>query len=57
MCRKVQELLDCGVAAGDIAVITPYAAQVRFLREQLPVAGLGRSTAWTVSRAGRRRPS
>jgi ATP-dependent RNA/DNA helicase IGHMBP2 len=40
VCRKVQELLDSGVAAGDIAVITPYAAQVRFLREQLPVAGL-----------------
>ena len=24
-------------AAGDIAIITPYAAQVRFLREELPV--------------------
>jgi predicted DNA helicase len=40
VCRKVQELLDCGVAASDIAVIAPYAAQVRLLREQLPVAGL-----------------
>ncbi|MFH1921231.1 MAG: AAA domain-containing protein [Planctomycetota bacterium] len=40
VCRKVQELLDSGVAADDIAVITPYAAQVRLLREQLPVAGL-----------------
>jgi len=40
VCRKVRELLDCGVAAGDIALITPYAAQVRLLREQLPVPGL-----------------
>jgi len=40
VCRKVQGLLDCGVAAGDIAVIAPYAAQVRLLREQLPVPGL-----------------
>ena len=40
VCRKVRELLDSGVAADDIAVIAPYAAQVRFLREQLPVPGL-----------------
>jgi superfamily I DNA and/or RNA helicase len=40
VCRKVQGLLDSGVAAGDIAVIAPYAAQVRLLREQLPVPGL-----------------
>ena len=40
MCRKVQGLLDCGVAPGDIAVIAPYAAQVRLLREQLSVPGL-----------------
>jgi len=40
VCRKVQGLLDCGVAAGDIAVIAPYAAQVRLLRERLPVPGL-----------------
>ncbi len=40
VCRKVQGLLNCGVAAGDIAVIAPYAAQVRLLREQLPVPGL-----------------
>jgi len=33
--RKVQTLLDAGVAAGDIAVIAPYAAQVRRLRELL----------------------
>jgi superfamily I DNA and/or RNA helicase len=40
VCRKVQRLLDCGVAPGDIAVIAPYAAQVRLLREQLSVPGL-----------------
>ena len=40
VCRKAQELLDAGVAAGDIAVIAPYAAQVRLLREQLSVPGL-----------------
>ncbi|MCX6044910.1 MAG: AAA domain-containing protein [Chloroflexi bacterium] len=33
--RKVDELLAAGVAATDIAVISPYAAQVRRLREQL----------------------
>jgi superfamily I DNA and/or RNA helicase len=38
--RKVQGLLDCGVTPGDIAVIAPYAAQVRLLREQLSVPGL-----------------
>ncbi|MDY0165580.1 MAG: AAA domain-containing protein [Thermoguttaceae bacterium] len=38
--RKVQELLDCGVRPADIAVIAPYAAQVRLLRELLPVPGL-----------------
>lgn len=40
VCRKVRGLLDCGVAASDIAVIAPYAAQVRLLREQLAVPGL-----------------
>ena len=40
VCRKVQGLLDSGVAAGDIAIIAPYAAQVRLLREQLLVPGL-----------------
>jgi superfamily I DNA and/or RNA helicase len=39
-CRKVRGLMDCGVAARDIAVIAPYAAQVRLLREQLAVPGL-----------------
>jgi ATP-dependent RNA/DNA helicase IGHMBP2 len=38
--RKVKELLDAGVAAEAIAVITPYAAQVRLLREKLPIPGL-----------------
>ncbi len=36
VCRKVQQLLDAGLSAADIAVIAPYAAQVRLLREQLP---------------------
>jgi superfamily I DNA and/or RNA helicase len=40
VCRKVRELLDAGVTAEDIAVIAPYAAQVRLLREQLVVPGL-----------------
>jgi ATP-dependent RNA/DNA helicase IGHMBP2 len=38
--RKVHALLEVGVPAKDIAVIAPYAAQVRRLRELLPVAGL-----------------
>src|SRR5207237_4265361 len=38
--RKVRALLDAGVSAGDIAVIAPYAAQVRLLRERLSVPGL-----------------
>jgi ATP-dependent RNA/DNA helicase IGHMBP2 len=38
--RKVRALLEAGVAATDVAVIAPYAAQVRLLRERLPVAGL-----------------
>ena len=38
--RKVRELLDAGVAAGGIAVISPYGAQVRLLREMLDVPGL-----------------
>jgi ATP-dependent RNA/DNA helicase IGHMBP2 len=32
--HKVQELMEAGVPAGDIAVIAPYAAQVRWLRER-----------------------
>ncbi|MGA2621120.1 MAG: AAA domain-containing protein, partial [Thermoguttaceae bacterium] len=38
--RKVQELLDLGLHGADIAVIAPYAAQVRLLRELLGVPGL-----------------
>ena len=37
--RKVQELLEAGVAPGDIAVIAPYSAQVRLIRECLGAAG------------------
>jgi superfamily I DNA and/or RNA helicase len=38
--RKVRALLEAAVTAADIAVIAPYAAQVRRLRELLPVPGL-----------------
>jgi ATP-dependent RNA/DNA helicase IGHMBP2 len=38
--RKVEALLAAGVAPTDIAVIAPYAAQVRRLRQALPIAGL-----------------
>jgi len=38
--RKVGELIDAGVAGGDIAVISPYGAQVRLLRELLDEPGL-----------------
>jgi superfamily I DNA and/or RNA helicase len=40
VCRKVRALLAAGVAAGDVAVIAPYAAQVRLLRDGLAVPGL-----------------
>jgi hypothetical protein len=40
VCRKVRALLRAGVAAEAVAVITPYAAQVRLLREKLAVPGL-----------------
>jgi ATP-dependent RNA/DNA helicase IGHMBP2 len=40
VCRKVQELMDAGLPATEIAVIAPYSAQVRLLREQLRVPGL-----------------
>jgi superfamily I DNA and/or RNA helicase len=40
VCRKVQQLLQAGVAAETIAVIAPYAAQVRLLRERLTSPGL-----------------
>ena len=38
--RKVQALLEAGVAASDVAVIAPYAAQVRLLREVIDVERL-----------------
>ncbi len=33
--QQVQNLLDAGLSPADIAVIAPYSAQVRLLREQL----------------------
>jgi ATP-dependent RNA/DNA helicase IGHMBP2 len=38
--RYVQHLVDAGVSPREIAVIAPYAAQVRLLRDQLSIAGL-----------------
>jgi len=38
--HKVQELLNVGVDARDIAVIAPYAAQVRWLRQHAPERAL-----------------
>jgi predicted DNA helicase len=38
--REVRALLEVGVRPEDVAVITPYSAQVRRLRELLPVPGL-----------------
>lgn len=38
--RHVQALLAAGVPPMDLAVITPYAGQVRWLREQLAIPGL-----------------
>ncbi len=37
---KVQQLLEAGLPASEIAVIAPYAAQVRWLREHAPEGGL-----------------
>ncbi|HMX73145.1 MAG TPA: AAA domain-containing protein [Anaerolineales bacterium] len=33
--KKVDELLQCGVSPADIAVISPYSAQVKLLREKI----------------------
>lgn len=38
--KKVKSLLDSGLPAEDIAVIAPYAAQVRLLRDQFEGQGL-----------------
>lgn len=35
VCRKVEALIAAGVSPNDIAIISPYAAQVRLLRTQL----------------------
>jgi hypothetical protein len=40
VCRRVAGLLDAGVPPTAIGVITPYAAQVRLLQNQLQVPGL-----------------
>jgi ATP-dependent RNA/DNA helicase IGHMBP2 len=40
VCRKVRALLGAGVAPEAVAVIAPYSAQVRLLRERLAVPGL-----------------
>jgi superfamily I DNA and/or RNA helicase len=40
VCRKVRALVDAGVPSDSIAVIAPYAAQVRALRERLGTIGL-----------------
>lgn len=40
VCNKVRALLEAGVRAECIAVIAPYAAQVRFLRERLTMPEL-----------------
>ncbi len=40
VCRKVHALLDAGIPVGAVAVIAPYAAQVRLLRQRLAVPGL-----------------
>jgi superfamily I DNA and/or RNA helicase len=40
VCRRVRALLEAGVVPADVAVIAPYAAQVRLLRERLAVPGL-----------------
>jgi ATP-dependent RNA/DNA helicase IGHMBP2 len=40
VCRRVRALLEAGLKPADVAVIAPYAAQVRLLRERLAVPGL-----------------
>lgn len=38
--RKAQELLTAGLEPRQVAIIAPYAAQVRYLRQQLDIPGL-----------------
>ncbi|MCC7117629.1 MAG: AAA family ATPase [Anaerolineales bacterium] len=33
--KKLNELIECGVAPTEIAIISPYSAQVKFLREKI----------------------
>lgn len=40
VCRRARALLEAGLAASDLAIIAPYAAQVRWLRQQLAIPGL-----------------
>lgn len=40
VCSKVRALIDAGLPPNDIAVIAPYAAQVRRLRDRLPFPAL-----------------
>jgi len=40
LAKKVRSLLEAGLQTEQIGVITPYAAQVRLLRELLPMEGL-----------------
>ena len=54
VCRQVHGLLAAGVAAADIAVIAPYAAQVRCCVTSWPCR-IWRLTAWTASRGVRKR--
>ena len=41
VCRKVQQLIESGLPPQAIAVIAPYAAQVRLLREAASAGGAG----------------
>ena len=38
--RELEKLLACGVSPGDIAVICPYSAQVRYLLSKIPESGV-----------------
>ncbi len=47
VCRKVQALVAAGVAPADIAVIAPYSAQVRLIRDLLRESGPDRDDSDT----------
>jgi superfamily I DNA and/or RNA helicase len=40
VCKQINALIESGLSPEDIAVIAPYSAQVRLLRERLAVSGL-----------------